>query len=318
MKAKSNYPCDLHCHTTRSDGNDTPGQLIKIASSMGLKAIAITDHDINPPMIIQDNNQTLDIKTFSRFRGLELILGYEFSCDSDTDDVHIIGYELDWDSPLVDEAVSQARESKVDAYKKLCQALTKNGMPISYEDEILSYEDGQGNQRIRSPHDVQKKHIFELMAGKGFAPSWDKAKLMVKDDPKINIRREKISPIKAIEIIKKCGGLAVLAHPYLIDEEVDSRIIGKMSRDSYINNLIDAGLDGIESCYTYSKTTYKGDKSNEEIQKETEDKFSGKVKFFTGGSDYHNDGKKGVENPRFLGEAGISLEEFEDIFKRII
>ena len=41
------YPCDLHCHTTRSDGNDTPGQLINIASSMGLKAIAIIDHESN-------------------------------------------------------------------------------------------------------------------------------------------------------------------------------------------------------------------------------------------------------------------------------
>ena len=316
-KIKPNYPCDLHCHTTRSDGNDTPGQLINIASSMGLKAIAITDHDINPPLTLQENNQTLDIKTFSRSRGLELVLGYEFSCDSNVDDVHIIGYELDWDSSLVEEAVNQARESKADAYKKLCEILTKNGMPIYYEDEILSYEDGQGNQRSRSPYDVQRKQIFELMAKKGYASSWDKAKLMVRDNPKLNIGREKINPLKAIEIIKKCGGLAVLAHPYLIDEEVDSRIIGKISRDSYINNLIDSGLDGIESCYTYSKTTYKGDKSDEEIKKEIEDKYNGKVKFFTGGSDYHNDGKKGVKDPRFLGEAGISLEKFEILFKRI-
>jgi len=309
------YPCDLHCHTTRSDGNDTPGQLINIASSMGLKAIGITDHDIDPPLTIQANNQTLDIKTFSRSWGLELILGYEFSCDSDVDDVHIIGYELDWDSPLVKEAVVRARESKADAYKKLCEVLTRNGMPIYYEDEILNYIDIKGNKRARSPLDVQRKHIFELMAKKGYAPSWDKAKLMVRDDPKLNIGREKINPVKAIEIIKKCGGLAVLAHPYLIDEEVDSKIIGRMSRDSYINNLIDSGLDGIESCYTYSKTTYKGNLSNEEIKKEVESKYNGKVKFFTGGSDYHNDGKKGVEKPRYLGEAGISLEEFEILFK---
>ena len=317
-KVKPNYPCDLHCHTTRSDGNDTPGQLIDIASSIGLKAIAITDHDIGPPLTLQENNQTLDIKTFSRFRGLELVLGYEFSCDSHVDDVHIIGYELDWDSNLVEEAVIQARESKVDAYKELCEVLTKKGMPVYYEDEILNYKDSQGSHRTRSPYDVQRKHIFELMAKKGYAPSWDKAKLMVRDDPGLNIGREKISPIGAIGIIKKCGGLAVLAHPYLIDEEVDSRIIGKMSRDSYINNLIDSGLDGIESCYTYSKTTYKGDKSDEEIKKEIEDKYSGKVKFFTGGSDYHNDGKKGVEKPRSLGEAGISLKELEMFFKRMI
>jgi len=118
-------------------------------------------------------------------------------------------------------------------------------MPVYYEDEILSYEDDQGNQRARSPYDVQRKQIFELMAKKGYASSWDKAKLIVRGNPRLNIGREKINSLKAIEIIKKCGGLAVLAHPYLIDEEVDSRIIGKMSRNSYINNLIDSDLTAL-------------------------------------------------------------------------
>ena len=313
-KLKPNYPCDLHCHTDRSDGNDSPKELINLASSMGLKAVAITDHDINPTLTLQEYNQTLDIKTFSRFKGLELILGYEFSCDSNVDDVHIIGYELDWNSSLVKEAVIQAKESKTDAYKRLCEALTKNGMPIYYEDEILNYLDNNGNNITRSTYEVQKKHIIELMVEKNYTLSGDKAKLIVRDDTKLNIRRNKISPLKAIEIINKCGGLSVLSHPYLIDEEVDSKIIGKMSRDDYINSLIDFGLDGIESCYTYSKTTYKGSKSNEEIKNEIEDKYSRKVKFFTGGSDYHNDGKNGTKNSRFLGEAGIVIEDFKNIF----
>ncbi len=227
-RQKPNYPCDLHCHTDRSDGNDSPEELIIKASSMGLKAVAITDHDINPPLTLQVNNQTIDIKTFSRSKGLELILGYEFSCDSHVDDVHIIGYELDWDSPLIKEAVNKARKSKADAYKRLCEALTKNSVPIYYEDEILNYIDSQGKQRTRLPHEVQRKHIFELMARKGYAPSWDKAKILVRGDPKLNIGREKISPLKAIKIIKKCRGLAVLAHPYLIDKEVYSKIIGKV------------------------------------------------------------------------------------------
>jgi len=190
-------------------------------------------------------------------------------------------------------------------------------MPIDYKDEILRFKDSQGNQRTRSVYDVQRKHIFELMARKGYAPSWDRAKLMVRGDPKLNIGREKISPLRAIEIIKKCGGLTVLAHPYLIDEEVDSKVIGKVCRDKYIDTLIDSGLDGIESCYTYNKTTYKGNQSNDEIKKEIENKYNRKVKFFTGGSDYHNDGKKGVDDPRCLGEAGISLKEFEIFLKRI-
>ena len=37
------YPCDMHCHTVRSDGNDTPQELIENAARLGLLAIGITD-----------------------------------------------------------------------------------------------------------------------------------------------------------------------------------------------------------------------------------------------------------------------------------
>jgi len=308
------HECDLHCHTVRSDGNDTPKELIDLAASAGLKAIAITDHDIDPPLDVEENNQIVDIKQYSRSRGLRLVLGYEFSCDTDVDDVHILGYELDWENILLKDEVERARQSKSDAYKELCEKLTKRGMPIYYEDEILTYIDNSGTARSRNPNDVQKKHIFELMAKKGYAPSWDKAKLLVRDDPGLNVKREKISPWEGISIIKKCGGLAVLAHPYLIDEIVFSGFTGEASREEYIGWLIGCGLDGIESCYTYNKTTYKGDKTNRQIKAEIEEKYRDRIKFFTGGSDYHNDGKKGVKDPRYLGEAGISLEEFNSIF----
>lgn len=309
------YECDLHCHTTRSDGNDTPRELLKIAASIGMRAIAIVDHDIDPPLHIEDRDgKRWNIKEYAKDLGLDLILGYEFSCDTYVDDVHIIGYELDWENPLVEEEVKRAEKSKMDAYRKLCEVLTEHDMPINYEKEILVYIDENGSVKTRTPEEVERKHIFELMAKKGYAKSWSQAKLLVRDNPELNVKREKISPIKAIELIKKCRGLAVLAHPYLIDEEVNSKELGDVSRDEYIEKLIEAGLDGMESCYTYSKTTYKGDKSNDEIKKEVEEKFRGKVKFFTGGSDYHNDVKKGVKNPRYIGEAGISYVEFRKIF----
>jgi len=315
MPALPDHECDLHCHTIRSDGNDTPRELICLAARAGLKAVAITDHDIDPPITIEENNNTFDIREYARILGLRLVLGYEFSCDTDVDDVHILGYELDWGDPLVKKEVERARKSKSDAYRELCRRLTKNNMSIDYEDEILTYKDNGGAIRSRNPFDVQKKHIFELMAKKGYAPSWDKAKLMVNDDPDLNVRREKINPLEAIGLIHECGGLAVLAHPYLIEGTVHSRIMGEVSRDGYIQKLLDRGLDGIESCYTYDKTTYKGKRSNEEIKREIEENYKDRVRFFTGGSDYHGDGKKGVRDPRYPGEAGISLKEFEHIFK---
>jgi predicted metal-dependent phosphoesterase TrpH len=265
------------------------------------------DHDIVP-------ERPPDIKRYAENLGIKLVLGSEFSCDTYVDDVHIIGYELDWKNPLVRKEEVKAKLSKSEAYRDLCRLLSKKGMPVDYENEILQYMDAEGNLQKRNPDDVQRKHIFELMASKGYFPSWEKAKLAVRDGPGFNIRRKKINPLKAIEIIKLAGGLSVLAHPYLIDENLYSEDINCENRKRYIENLIDAGLDGIESCYTYSKTTYKGSLTDNMIMEIVESNYSQKVRFFTGGSDYHNDAKKGSPNPRQIGEAGITFERFNKIF----
>ena len=298
------YECDLHCHTLRSDGNDSPEELVKKAAALKMRALGMVDHDIMP-------ERPQEIKGFAENIGLELVLGCEFSCDTHVDDVHIIGYELDWNNSAVLEEEANAKLSKSEAYRDLCILLSKKGMAIDYENEVLKYADTEGNFRKRNPDEVQRKHIFELMASKGYFSSWEKAKLAVRDDPEFNLRRKKVSPLKAIEIIRLAGGLSVLAHPYLIDEKLYSEDIKCDNRDSYIKDLIGAGLDGIESCYTYSKTTYRGSLSDCRIKEIVENKYMQEVKFFTGGSDYHNDAKKGTSNPRQIGEAGINYEQFK-------
>jgi 3',5'-nucleoside bisphosphate phosphatase len=305
------FECDLHCHTICSDGNDNPRELVKKAAELKMRAIAIVDHDIIP-------ERPDDIKRYAETLGLKLVLGCEFSCDTYVDDVHIIGYEPDWKNPAILQEETKAKLSKSEAYRDLCLLLSKKGMPIDYENEVLQYVDDEGKLHKRNPDEVQRKHIFELMAYNGYFSSWEKAKLAVRDDPAFIIRRKKINPLKAIEIIKMSGGLSVLAHPYLIDENLHSEDVLCNNREGYIENLIDAGLDGIESCYTYSKTTYKGSLPDSRIKEIVEDKYHGRIRFFTGGSDYHNDAKKGAPNPRQIGEAGISFEQFKLIFQEFL
>ncbi len=308
---KTKYDADLHCHTVRSDGNDTPEELIAKAANLNMAAIAIVDHDISP-------SQPLILKKLAKKLKMDLIFGYEFSCDTFVDDVHIIGYELDWNNQLVKQEEERAKQSKSDAYKKLCRILAKKGIFIDFESEILTYKDLSGKTCHRNPDEVQKKHIFELMAQKGYFDSWEKAKLFIKYNPELNIKREKINPLLAINIIKGAGGLAVLAHPFLIDEKIQSKDLKCKNRKTYIDKLIKAGLDGIESCYTYNKTSYKGNLTNNQIKEIIETEYKNKVKFFTGGSDYHNDEKKGAKNPRFIGEAGISYKQFKTIFSNYL
>ena len=312
------YPCDLHCHTVRSDGNDTPLELIDNTVRLGMHAVGITDHDIGPPLKLDlDDGREVDPVEFAAERGLTLVLGYEFSCDTWVDDVHICGYGLDWRHPDLAAEVEAAKRSKSDAYRQLCDLLTEAGMEISWEKDILTYPTGDDQTGTRKPGEVQRKHIFEAIARKGYTPTWSDAKLMVRDDPKLNARRRKIGSNEAVDLIHRCGGIAVLAHPFLIDETV--RVNGKeeLSREDYIERLIAAGLDGIEASYTYDKTSYKGSLSPEQIEAEVRRTYGDRLAFISGGSDYHADHKKGAKDPRSVGERGISIEEFSSINERI-
>ena len=151
-------------------------------------------------------------------------------------------------------------------------------------DDVLN-----GTVPPRKPEEVQRKHIFEAIAQKGYAESWDKAKIMVRDNPVFNVRREKIDPLEAIRVIHAAGGIAILAHPHLIDEQVSYKN-KQIARYEYIEKLIAAGLDGIEACYPYEKTSYKGKWSRFEVEREIKNRYSGRLAVISGGSDYHDDG----------------------------
>ena len=163
-----------------------------------------------------------------------------------------------------------------------------------------------------SEEQVQKKMIFELIARKGYQKDWSSAKLMVKNTPSYQILREKPDPVQVIREVHRCGGIVIMAHPYLVNEPVRLSS-GTMDRAAYIDRLIEAGLDGIEACYPYSKTSYGGSMTPEQIEDEVRERYSGRVAVISGGSDYHADFRKGAApaKARIIGESGITLEYFQ-------
>jgi predicted metal-dependent phosphoesterase TrpH len=301
MSTNPNFIVDLHAHTTRSDGNDSPAELLEHAAARGLKAVAITDHDVLPPDEIVAKERAWSVADYAASLGLSVLRGIEVSCDTHVDDVHIVGFGCDWKSPAIRWLPELAVTSKTQSYRVLVGRLRAAGMDVSWE-EVLD-----GGRRRED--DVQKKHIFELLARKGHAPTWQAAKIMVRDNPDYDVKREKPDPIKTVRSLHEAGGIAILAHPYLIDETV-TMDGAPVSRDAYIRRLIAAGLDGIETRYTYDKTSDKGRQTPEEIRAEVEARYGAAVAILSGGSDYHADHKKGVANARQLGDAGVPLDYF--------
>lgn len=300
---KPNYECDLHTHTNRSDGADTPAELIENAAAVGMKVIAMTDHDVRPPEKIQVGGTMVDAVAYARSRGLILLRGTEISCETEVEDVHIVCLGCDWTDAFFDKLEQDVPRSKIEAYRALTEALTQNGMPVRWE-EVL-----ENNGHPVDEQSVQKKMIFELLARKGYVKDWQTAKLLVKSTPAFQIKRRKPDALYVIREVKRMGGICILAHPYLIADTVKTG--GRtMSRDQFIDCLIEAGLDGIEVRYTYDKTSYGGSLTKEEIAQEVLQKYGNRLPILSGGSDYHADHKKGVANARQIGEAGINCEEF--------
>lgn len=303
MITQPNYPVDLHSHTTRSDGSDTPQEFISNAAALGMKVIVITDHDVLPPDSIEVNGVMVDPVLYAEKKGIKLLPGIEFSCETQVEDVHIVVLGCDYSNPKILEMNQKIIKSKIFSYQKLLEVLAVNGYVITWE-EVLNYDDIP-----RKPEDVQKKIIFNLMAEKGYTKTWSEAKLLIRNNPDFSVKREKPDAIEIINLAHESGGIAILAHPYLIDEDVTTKD-GTMTRADFINTLIDGGLDGIEASYTYDKTTYNGSMTKDEIIQKVKNDYTDKVKIISGGSDYHADYKKTDKKVRSIGECGITLEYF--------
>jgi predicted metal-dependent phosphoesterase TrpH len=305
MTTQPNYVVDLHSHTTRSDGADTPQEFISNAAYLGMKVIVMTDHDVLPPDLIDVNGVMVDPVLYAKKKGMKLIPGIEFSCETQVEDVHVVVLGCDYTNPKLKEINLEIVESKIFSYQKLLGVLAKKGFNITWE-EVLNYDDIP-----RKPEDVQKKNIFNIMAEKGYSKTWSDAKLLIRNNPAFKVDREKPDPIDIINVAHESGGIAILAHPYLIDEIVTTKK-ATMSRAEYIDRLIDAGLDGIEASYTYDKTTYNGPLTKEEIISQIKADYSGRLKIISGGSDYHADYKKTDKRVRSIGECGITLDYFNN------
>lgn len=303
INKKADYLCDLHCHTTRSDGADTPKEFIDNAACRGMKIIAITDHDIAPPETVEVEGREMDIVRYAENKNLILLRGIEISCETDIEDVHLLCFGCDWQDPFFGILEQEVAKSRRESYKRLVELLNADGIWISWE-EVLD----NNHSPIREDR-VQKKMIFELMARKGFADDWAAAKLQVREKPAYQVKREKPDPAAVIKEVHRCGGIVILAHPYLICDNpvLEGR---QVTRYQYIEHLIESGLDGIEACYTYDKTSYQGEKSKSEIFRDIKEKYKDRVSILSGGSDYHADHKKGVRDARYIGECGITEEYF--------
>jgi predicted metal-dependent phosphoesterase TrpH len=218
---------DLHLHTHYSDGRFSPEEVLRHAVNVGLKTIAITDHD--------NTNGSRHIADLARQLGVELIPAVEFTsrlpgCDTSPEkgDIDVLGYFLTLDNPEF-RAFEQAALNDIHLrVGECCDCLTGMGYPITLE-EVFA-ENPRYAGVLPLVHAIQKK---------GYAQDWDSAQRLV-DSGWLPGRLSPFTAAQVIEQIHLAGGVAVLAHPAAI------HCNGEWLQVRQLGGLVQAGLDGLE------------------------------------------------------------------------
>lgn len=255
--------CDLHTHTTASDGQYTPSELVSLAKGRGLSVLAVTDHDT-----IAGVNEA---QRAGDALGLRVIRGVELSA-KDYTNCHILGYGFrDGDTELA-RLCERFRAGRDERKYKIVDFLREKGVGI----DLAEVETLAGGEVIARPHFAQ------VMVRHGYVSSNREAfdRYLDTEEFRRRVKRFKADARTCVAAIRAAGGKVSLAHPYqmgLPDEELDA----------LVGQLKDWGLDAVE-CY-YPKYTPP--------QQSFYIHLAEKYRLHrTGGSDFHGEKvKPGVE-----------------------
>jgi len=122
----SRFSADLHSHSTASDGSLTPTELVRLASEIGLRALAVTDHDTIGGLA--------EARAATRSLGLELIDGVELSVEDNDGRFHMLGYCFDPNSAEMADTLVDLRERRRRRNEKIIQRAHEIGLEITWDD----------------------------------------------------------------------------------------------------------------------------------------------------------------------------------------
>lgn len=213
---------DLHMHSTASDGTDTPCTIITKCRKLGLKLSSVTDHDT-----IDSQQEALET---ARELKIRYLTGVEFSVRH-TGELHILGYGIDTENKELRSMMDELREARVNRVHEIIRAVQACGMKIDFEDVVRF---AQGNT-------LGRPHVALALIEKGYACDLQDAfTRYLNEEGSCYVQRRKLNPQQAIEMIRKTGGVPVLAHP---------KFVRTGSIEVVIKELGELGLMGIEAYY---------------------------------------------------------------------
>jgi len=258
---------DLHTHSTASDGTLNPAQLMRAAAEADLSAIALTDHDTLAGLP--------EARAEAEKLGIELVPGCELSLEYAGLPTHMLALFVDNPAGAVARELERVMLARGRRNELMLEKLRTVGVHL-HMDDVVRHADGV----------VGRPHIAQAMLAAGAVRSFDEAfGRFLGSGGLAHIPKEKLNPREAIDAVHADGGLAILAHPYLLT--MQARHLETILRD-----LKALGLDGVEVYYTEHSERYTAEVA----------RLADSLDLLkSGGSDFHGAVKPGVRLGRGRG-----------------
>lgn len=268
---------DLHTHTTCSDGSLTPKELINRAVKIGLKAVAITDHDTLDGLQ-EGLNASLN-KDLIFVPGVEIEISYSYKGE-----FHLLGLGLKELNGSLNNELKKVQMYREERNYKIIDLMQKDKLNISYND-VKSVAGGDI---------IARPHFSRCLVSKGYAKDQNTAfKKYLNPGAPYYVPKQSLELERAIQLIHEAGGKAIIAHP-------QSLYLSWGKVHEILKDYKEIGLDGIEA--------WHGGNSKKNCSKF--EKVASDLRLIvSGGSDYHGDNIEG----RTLG-VGAGIRDIPDIF----
>lgn len=226
--------CDLHTHSTSSDGSLSPAELVRQADRARLAGVALTDHD-TVAGVAQAAEAARDLPE------LTFVPGVELSAIPPQGTLHILGLGIDPRSAALLALMRQLRQARDERNPKMVARLRQLGLDISMEEVTAQALKGGAAAAEDVPPVVGRAHMAEVMVRKGMARSIADAfaRYLGLGTPAY-VDKERLPPAEVIHAIHSAGGLALLAHP------VHLQFGNFAEAERLIRILVEAGMDGLE------------------------------------------------------------------------
>lgn len=250
---------DLHTHTNCSDGTDSPRELVNKAIVQGLEVLGISDHDTTSGWK----------EAIESLRGtLKLALGAEISClTSDGVSVHMLGLLFDSEHQEMQQVLEETRDGRLPRMRKMIEKMRAEGIDISIEDVQKAMPVGAT---------MGRPHLADALVAKKIVKSRDEAFVdLLHNESRFYVSHAAPTPVDAIALIRRAGGVAVIAHPFASHR-------GQILKADDFSELVAAGLNGIEVDHRDQNPDERG--MLRTIARDLD-------LVITGSSDYHGTGK---------------------------